>query len=139
MENRCRFMEHSAFAECTNEACLPACVSVLFVERMHVCCREKQYDLRIKIPVYTVGSGTQPHLVALTYVATADRTANPNYLGPAPLDDVARQIATACGPSGPNYEYLFRLADAMRQMEVQDEDLFMLEVKSGLARGLWLL
>ncbi|EFN57632.1 hypothetical protein CHLNCDRAFT_12490, partial [Chlorella variabilis] len=89
--------------------------------------REKQYDLRLKVPVYTAATGArQPRLVALTFVATADRAANPNFLGPAPLEEVARQIATARGPSGPNSEYLFRLADAMRGMGVQDEELFVL-------------
>ena len=51
-----------------------------------------------------------------------------DYLGPAPLEDIAAQIAGARGPSGPNCEYVFRLADAMRAMSVQDEELFQLEV-----------
>lgn len=121
--------------------CIWRCCCCRLVGAAHspaaVRCREKQYDLRLKVPVYTAATGArQPRLVALTFVATADRAANPNFLGPAPLEEVARQIATARGPSGPNSEYLFRLADAMRGMGVQDEELFVLEVGSRCVRYL---
>ncbi|PRW58191.1 Cation transport regulator 2 isoform B [Chlorella sorokiniana] len=89
--------------------------------------REKQYDQRALVDVHTADGAVA--LQALTFIATADTSRNPNYLGPAPLEDIAHQIATARGPSGPNWEYLFRLADAMRQFSVQDEELFELEVK----------
>lgn len=49
------------------------------------------------------------------YIASADRTANVNWLGEAPLAELAQQIAHARGPSGPNNEYLYKLADVMRQ------------------------
>lgn len=91
--------------------------------------REKQYDLRAVVPVFGPNSETEPLLTALTFIATSDRQRNPNYLGPAPLEDIAHQIATARGPSGPNFEYLFRLSDAMREMSVPDPDLFLLEGK----------
>ena len=39
-----------------------------------------------------------------------------NWLGAAPLMEVAQQIAHAHGPSGPNSEYLYRLADTMRKV-----------------------
>ena len=54
---------------------------------------------------------------ALSYVAAPG---NPNYLGPAPLDAMAAQIRAACGPSGPNLEYLERLAAALRELGGQD-------------------
>ena len=46
----------------------------------------------------------------------ACRTKNVNWLGAAPLTEVAQQIAHAHGPSGPNSEYLYRLADTMRKV-----------------------
>ncbi|KAI7837330.1 hypothetical protein COHA_008845 [Chlorella ohadii] len=89
--------------------------------------QEKQYDHRALVDVHTADGAVA--LQALTFIATADTSRNPNYLGPAPLEDIAHQIATARGPSGPNWEYLFRLADAMRRFSVQDEELFALEAK----------
>lgn len=61
---------------------------------------------------------------ALTYVATPD---NPEYAGPAPLNVIAEQIRVCVGPSGPNDEYLLRLADALREMRAEDEHVFSLE------------
>jgi cation transport regulator ChaC len=80
--------------------------------------REKQYDQRVRADVYThsSSSSSMPAVKgALVYIAT-DGPQNVNWLGPAPLEDIARQAAAAVGPSGPNYEYVFRLADAMREV-----------------------
>jgi cation transport regulator ChaC len=78
--------------------------------------REKQYDHRAYVDVFTDSEERPTVPGALTFIATPDTLANPNYLGPAPLDAIARQIATSRGPSGPNYEYLFSIADAMREV-----------------------
>ncbi|XP_041982787.1 putative glutathione-specific gamma-glutamylcyclotransferase 2 [Aricia agestis] len=58
------------------------------------------------------------------YVATQD---NESYAGPAPIADIARQVLTSVGPSGPNKEYVYNLAAAIRQMGVDDDHLFSLE------------
>lgn len=60
----------------------------------------------------------------LTYRATPQ---NRNYLGPAPLDEIAAQVRTACGPSGHNREYVLRLAASLREMGHGDAHVFELE------------
>lgn len=52
---------------------------------------------------------------------------NRNYLGPAPLDRIAAQVRAAGGPSGPNLEYVLRLARALRELDASDEHVFALE------------
>lgn len=84
----------------------------------YVCCcsqelehREKQYDGREYLDVYTSDSDSEPALCnVLTFVATSKSV---NWLGPASLESVAQQIAAAIGPSGPNHEYLDQLAKAL--------------------------
>lgn len=60
----------------------------------------------------------------LVYVAATD---NPHYLGPAALPVMARQIVNAHGESGPNTEYLLRLAESLRHMNLHDDHVFDLE------------
>jgi cation transport regulator ChaC len=80
--------------------------------------REKQYDKRVHVDIYTRHSTDRPAVQgALVYMATAGAQ-NVNWLGPAGLQDIAKQVAAAVGPSGPNYEYVFRLADAMRKVGI---------------------
>ena len=92
--------------------------------------REKQYDLRQRVDVYDPSFSSSEPVVrgALCYIATSCSIANPNYLGPASLDVIAAQIAVSKGPSGHNYEYLFKLADALRASPgAVDDELFILE------------
>lgn len=62
---------------------------------------------------------------ALVYLATP---ANDEYLGPAPLPEIAGQIRRSAGPSGPNLEYLLRLAEAIRALGATDPHVFSLEM-----------
>ena len=76
---------------------------------------------------------SDPFSRVCVYVAAGD---NPEYLGPAPTPDIARQIRHTTGPSGSNVEYLIRLADSLRALGVTDEHVFELERQvRGLGRS----
>lgn len=96
--------------------------------------REKQYDLRLELDLYdTEDEGAEPIVRnAVTYVATASED-NLNWLGDA--EDLAEQIARARGPSGENCEYLYKIAGAMRSIDVEDEYLYALEARVRAIRG----
>lgn len=61
---------------------------------------------------------------ALVYIAEPE---NEHYLGPAPIHQMAAHIGRSYGPSGANSEYLLRLADALRGLDIQDDHVFTLE------------
>ena len=79
----------------------------------HLEVREKQYDEKIYLDLYMDSSPKTPAVKnVMVYLATTNKQSNQNYLGPAPLEEMAKQIYLAEGPSGPNKEYLFKLEDA---------------------------
>lgn len=61
---------------------------------------------------------------------------NPNYLGPAPQDDMVRQILAAKGESGSNKDYLLALSDALSSLGLHDPHVASLSaaVRNSLAR-----
>lgn len=63
-------------------------------------------------------------VAGLVYIATPR---NPNYLGAAPLDEIAVQVRRSHGPSGSNVEYVLRLADSLRALGARDDHVFSLE------------
>jgi len=62
-------------------------------------------------------------VTGLVYLATAE---NPNYLGPASLEEIAAQVRCSTGPSGDNVDYVRSLARALREMGAEDEHVFAL-------------
>lgn len=79
--------------------------------------REQGGYARHSLSVCTGRSGSQSRLVALAYVATER---NPDYLGPAPIGQIAAQVRASRGPSGDNLEYVLRLAETLDQSGVED-------------------
>ncbi|MCP4917165.1 MAG: gamma-glutamylcyclotransferase [Proteobacteria bacterium] len=76
--------------------------------------REKGGYQRVDVVVHT----SRGPIDALMYAATE---ANQNYLGPAPLADVAAQVVASHGPSGPNLEYVLELDKALEQLGFVDD------------------
>jgi glutathione-specific gamma-glutamylcyclotransferase len=87
----------------------------------HLDHREKNGYLRLATDiVFDDGQAIE----GLVYIATADNAA---YLGAASELAIARQIATAHGPSGPNRDYLLDLAHALRELGKEDAHVFAIE------------
>jgi cation transport regulator ChaC len=63
---------------------------------------------------------------AYCYVGRND---NPSFIGSEPLDVLGYRIWQSVGPSGPNKDYLFKLADSVRELSPNsyDSHLFALE------------
>jgi len=87
----------------------------------HLDVREKNGYLRFTTTM-TFDDGS--HGEGLVYIATEDNEA---YLGPAPTEAIARQIARSVGPSGPNRDYLLHLAEALRALGDHDPHVFEIE------------
>ncbi|KAK9833480.1 hypothetical protein WJX81_008634, partial [Elliptochloris bilobata] len=98
--------------------------------------REKQYDLRLHVDVRVSSSGVERVAVhgALVFIASHSPT-NTNWLGEAEPEAIAHQVAHAVGPSGPNWEYVHRLAEAMREHGAPDAELDWLSERVQMIRS----
>lgn len=90
-------------------------------EFAHLDHREKNGYLRLAIDIVFDDGGS---VEGLAYIATHENAA---FLGPASELDIAQQIASAHGPSGPNSEYLLELARALRALGKEDAHVFGIE------------
>jgi len=87
----------------------------------HLDHREKNGYLRFRTPL-TFADGDQAD--GLVYIATEDNAA---FLGQTDELLIARHIATSQGPSGSNRDYLLQLAEALRDMDADDDHVFTIE------------
>lgn len=86
--------------------------------------REKNGYDRYHAPLFFDPDDNDSEVDGIFYVATEN---NPAFLGPAPVDDIARHISVSAGPSGPNDEYLRNLAVALRHHGIDDPHVFAIE------------
>ncbi|KAF0935894.1 hypothetical protein E2562_036630 [Oryza meyeriana var. granulata] len=99
--------------------------------------RECEYDQKISVDFYKEGDSSKPAVTGvLVFASTPDPIGNKYYLGPAPLEDMARQIATANGPTGNNRDYLFSMEKALSNICREDDSIIELanEVRKVLSR-----
>lgn len=68
--------------------------------------------------------GEASPVAAVTWIA---QPTNENHLPHAPVESVAGVVLRARGKSGPNIDYVLRLAEALREMGWSDPDVFALE------------
>ena len=87
--------------------------------------RERGGYARIEVEIRLQPESPNERVVdGFVYVAQPH---NQHYLGPAPIAAIARQILGARGPSGPNPEYVFELAQGLRRMGAVDRHVFAIE------------
>ncbi len=79
--------------------------------------RESGGYVRLTVPIEFADASSA---VALTYYAPPE---NDNFLGPAPISKIAKQVRESSGDSGDNVEYVLRLADALGRAGIRDDDV----------------
>lgn len=84
----------------------------------HLDHREKNGYLRFSTPMRFADGHEEDGLV---YIATSDNDA---WLGDSSIEDIARHVQGASGPSGPNRDYVLNLADALRDLNALDPHVF---------------
>ncbi|KAG6409720.1 hypothetical protein SASPL_127762 [Salvia splendens] len=98
--------------------------------------RECEYDRKTLVDFYKEGDDSEQPFVTgvIAFTSTPDKISNKYYLGPAPLEEMARQIATAFGPFGNNRDYLFLLEKAM--FNIGHEDDYVIELANEVRKVL---
>ncbi|KAG2024092.1 hypothetical protein CC2G_001681 [Coprinopsis cinerea AmutBmut pab1-1] len=91
--------------------------------------REKDGYTLETLDIYNVDSQGNESVIIHNAYCYVGRNDNPSFIGSEPLDALSKTIWRSVGPSGPNKEYLYRLADAVRELSPSsyDSHLFALE------------
>jgi cation transport regulator ChaC len=124
--------QHWGIAYCVKGGIAKEQKAMQYLER-----RECEYDQKISVDFFKEGDSLKPAVTnVLVFVSTPDPIGNKYYLGPAPLEDMARQIATANGPNGYNRDYLFSMEKALASISHEDDAIIELanEVRKVLNR-----
>lgn len=87
----------------------------------HLDHREKNGYLRYQVDIHLADQSVKKGLV---YIAPQDNAA---FLGEAPEKDIAEHIFKSSGPSGKNADYVLLLADALRNLTIEDPHIFEIE------------
>ncbi len=83
--------------------------------------RESGGYVRLSVEIEFTGEISAP---ATTYFAPIE---NGNFLGPASITEIAAQIRDSEGRSGHNVEYVLKLADALGEYDIHDEEVHALD------------
>jgi len=116
--------------EADGQECLGVAYQVTADVFEHLDHREKNGYLRfeVEIDLLTEFESKSKQKIeikrGLVYIAPTDNAA---YLGPASEREIAEHILRSSGPSGPNSEYVFLLAKALRDMNEFDQHVFKIE------------
>lgn len=92
----------------------------------HLNYREKNGYFLVEVDIYfdnDLSKRIEPDIAVkgLVYIALKDNDA---FLGHAPNEHIAKQIYYSSGPSGLNKDYVYQLAQALRNMGKTDEHVF---------------
>ncbi len=82
------------------------------------------FEVSHRITLLCPGPGEGENVDAICFIL--DRT-HPQYAGGMALEDQAAVICAAAGPTGTNRDYLFKTVEHLRELGVEDPELFELE------------
>ncbi|KAJ8561283.1 hypothetical protein K7X08_027473 [Anisodus acutangulus] len=91
--------------------------------------------IKTLVDFFTEEDSLHPALTGvIVFTSTPDKEDNKYYLGPAPLEEMARQIATASGPCGNNREYIVKMEKALH--DISHEDDYIIELANEVRKVL---
>ncbi|XP_011188258.1 putative glutathione-specific gamma-glutamylcyclotransferase 2 [Zeugodacus cucurbitae] len=94
----------------------------------HLDYREKNGYERCDLQFFEFPTELENQFGITMYIATPDNSSYAGNIWQIPV--IAQQIFTAAGPSGPNREYLFNLANAMRELFPGEKDRHLFELET---------